>query len=366
MYTERDNEPALGGLPKGLGVIYRYGLTFPQAYRPLIGEIEKATKCSALRLGGDSDTIEHDDVLRIRLTDFEAFIRAVDRHRDRASTVFGRLRDAEAHNLVAERVGRAMRPPSPGKLPIIKSMTRVISGETELDEFGRSELIELIAAESRTAITENPEAIGRLRADLDVVTLEVLIEQFEAALVGPSAGKEDTWQHFFSVNTFALQQLFAAPIAHVGEQVQVRVPSLHGTGAQQPDFLLVNTVSRNVHLVEIKTPTTLLIAGPYRGRDSAKVFPPNRELTGAVAQIQAQVQSAIRDLPLILSRTINSPDLDSGVVLGAVIAGSIGNLSNEEKESFMRYRAGLSGVEVITYDEILERLKGLKSLLSGE
>jgi hypothetical protein len=38
---------------------------------------------------------------------------------------------------------------------------------------------------------------------------------------------------------------------------------------------------------------------------------------------------------------------------------------DEEKESFLRYRDGLAVVEVIAFDEVLERLKGLHKLLAN-
>jgi len=363
--TTNKDDLALGGLPKGLGVMFQYGLGLPKRHRRLIREVEANTECSVIHLGAEEELGVSGDVLRLGVTRFGKFIHAVDLHQGRGSVVVGRLNDAEAFNFVAEAVGRPSRPPSPGRLPLIKAMTRVVSGETELDESGRAEPLNLVAAESRAAAAENPEAFGQLRHDLDIVTLEVLINQFEAALAGPSASKEDTWQTFFRRNVFALQQLFAAPIALVDEQVQVRIPSLGGTGAQLPDFLLLNTVSRNVHLVEIKTPKTPLLKSKHRGRGGAMVFPPHGKLSGAVAQLQAQVQSAVTDLPLILARTADAPDLDVVVVRGAVIAGSVGHLTAAERESFMRYRAGLFGVEVVTFDEVLDRLKGLQEMLNA-
>lgn len=352
----------LAGLPEGLGVTFGWGLRLPMHYRRLIREIEDATDCTIISLGADNGI--SGDAFHLSLDRFASFIHDIELHRGRAGTVLGRLNDAVARNVVAEALGRPTRPASPGRLPAIKGMTQVISGETDFDEAGRAELLDLVAGESRTAATEHPEAFGRLRTDLDLVTLEVLIDQFEAALSGPTARKEKTWQTFFGVNVFALQQLFAAPVTYVGEQLRVRLPNLYGTGAQEPDFLLVNSVARSVHLVEIKTPATKMLSRSYRGRDEAEVFPPHRDLSGAVAQLQSQIHSALVDLPGILQRTSDAPDVNPGVVRGAVIAGSMTSLSEVQRQSFMRYRQGLLGVEVITFDEVLDRLKGLHRMLT--
>lgn len=352
---------ALNGLPEGLGVIFGYGLNLPLHYRRLVKAVEETTECTVIQLGAQSGT--SGDVLHLTVDQFLAFVSAVKRHRDRASMVASRLNDAEASNVVAEAIGAPTRKASPGRQPAIQMMTKIVAGETDLDEEGRAELLTLVSAESRAALTEHPQAFGRLRADLDLVSLEVLIEQFEAALAGTAARNETTWQTFFRQNVFALQQLFAAPVALVDEQVHVRIPSLRGTGAREPDFLLVNTVTRSVNLVEIKTPTTKMLSSKYRGQDGSQVFPPHRDLAGSVAQVQSQIQSALTDLPLILHRTADAPTLHLGVVRGAVIAGSIAGLSDVQRESFMRYRGGLSDVEVITFDEVLDRLKGLHQML---
>lgn len=356
-------ELQLAGLPEGLGVTFGWGLRLPMHYRRLIREVEVATDCTVICLGSDNGI--SGDTFHLSLDAFASFIREIELHRGRAGTVLARLNDAVAHNVVAEALGRATHPASPGRLPAIKSMTQVISGESDFDEASRAELLDLVAAESRRAATEQPEAFGRLRTDLDLVTLEVLIDQFSTALSGPTAGKERTWQSFFGANVFALQQLFAAPVTYVGEQLRVRLPNLYGTGAQEPDFLLVNSVAKSVYLVEIKTPATKMLSSNYRGRDEAEVFPPHRDLSGAVAQLQSQIHSALVDLPGILQRTSGAPDVNPGVVRGAVIAGSMTSLSAVERQSFMRYRQGLFGVEIITFDEVLDRLKGLHRMLTG-
>ena len=50
---------------------------------------------------------------------------------------------------------------------------------------------------------------------------------------------------------------------------------------------------------------------------------------------------------------------------GDVIAGRLFNLTAEQRESFLRYRAGLATVTVLGYDEVLERLKTLLTVLKS-
>lgn len=360
--TDR-GEFRLEGLPQGMGAVIGYGLGFPRNYARLSYEVEDQTACKVLYLT-DKQTKIVGDVLQMNIDDFGSFIGTVDRHRDRASSVASRLNAIEAFNAVAPASKRAFRALSPGRLPITRAMGDVVSGQTDLDTRGRDELLLEAIAETKAAAHANAATLGRLRQDVDLVTLEVLVERFDAALHGAGRASERTWQSFFAQNFFALQQLLSSPVAYVEQQVEVKISNLRGSGLRRPDFLMVNTISRIAHLVEIKTPASKLMRkSPYRGADGAEVHAPHGDLAGSVAQIQAQIESARTDLSQILSNTPNAPAINTGIVRGVVIAGTFATLDPQQRQSFLRYRDGLVGVEILTYDEVLERLRGLHTAL---
>jgi hypothetical protein len=246
----------------------------------------------------------------------------------------------------------------------IQAMTRASADGNPVNASERATLVARMPAESKQIATEQPQAFGKLREDLQLVTLDVLIETFSKNLTGNGAKNEDAWQQFFKANTFALKQIFAAPVAFYGEQVHVRSPDMKGAGSQIADFVLFNTLTRSMVLVEIKTPSAALVAkNKYRGASSAEVYPPDKELSGAIAQLQAQMESARTDFEEIARRTPGAGPLDTKVVTGAVIAGTLGAMDQLRKDSFVRYRNGLHGIEVITFDEVLDRLLALQTML---
>jgi hypothetical protein len=219
-------------------------------------------------------------------------------------------------------------------------------------------------AEPKRIATERPQAFGRLCEDLELVTLDVLIENFSKSLTGSGAKNEAAWQKFFKANTFALKQIFAAPVTFYGEQVHVRSPDMRGAGSQIADFVLFNTLTRSMVIVEIKTPSAALVAkNKYRGASGAEVYPPDKELSGAIAQLQAQMESARSDFDQIARRTPGASPLVTKVVTGAVIAGTLGAMDQLRMDSFLRYRNGLHGIQVITFDEVLDRLRALQTML---
>lgn len=355
----------LHGLPKGFGRYFQYGLGFPRAYRGLVRAIESLTDCTVVCFGGAEDEGVRDNICHVALERFDRYKLAVDLNRARGDVVVGRVNRIAAQNSIAELAGLPAEKLTLGRHPVVQAITRAITDETPLDVDERSALVARMSLESRRVASDSPQQFGQLRSGIELVALEVLIEQFESAMQSAGKGRESKWQAFFELNVFALQQLFAAPVALYGSQLHLRMPNMHGAGARIADFVLVNTLTRNAVVVEIKTPATRLVGRPYRGAGVATIFPPHAELAGAVVQVQAQMESAATDFRDLVRRTADAEEVDTLVIRGAVIAGSVESLSSEERRSFVRYRSGLHGVEVLAFDEVLGRLQGLRQFLSG-
>jgi hypothetical protein len=364
--SDREWNLELVGLPDGFGKVFQYGLGLQRPYRGLIHAVEDHTKCTIVRFGNSNYEGPDGDVFHLRLDRFDAYKRAVDRNQRRGSTVIRRVNATEAHNAIADLLGLELEQPTIGRHPIIQAMTREITGTTVLDAAQRRMLVQQVSAESKAAAVEAPTEFGKLRQDIELVSLEVLIEQFGVGMTGSRAKDEDYWQDFFETNTFALQQLFAAPVALYKGQLIVKGANAFGKGSRIADFVLVNTVTRSALVVEIKTPAAGLTGNRYRGAGGAEVFLPHKDLLGAVTQIQAQMVSVRIHLPTLLAQTPGAEPLDTDVVRGAVIVGTAGSLGDEEKASYLRYRAGLGDVEVLAFDEVRDRLKVLHQLLAAE
>lgn len=362
--SEGPNGYSIPGLPEGFGNVIEFGLTIPRRYQAFITQLQNITDCTILHIGEHPTSIAQ-TIFTLNIEDWRKFITDVDTYHFRSSDIVSRLKSKEAYNTIAIASGSSPTKLKPSRLPTKRMMTAVINGETNYDDDDREILLEEAISELPAAARSNPTTLGRLRSDIDIVTLEELINRFQTALNSDPESKEEAfWQQFFQENRFTLQQLFSAPISYVDEQINIRIPSIHGSGLRQPDFLLANAVSRVAHLVEIKTPfTKLLNSKPYRGTDGAEVYSCSSDLTGAVAQLLAQMESATTDLKSILSNTHDAPELETGTVQGALIIGKLGVLSRVEQQSFLRFRTNLHGISIITFDEVLERLKILREAL---
>ncbi len=92
---------------------------------------------------------------------------------------------------------------------------------------------------------------------------------------------EEFWQKQIASSPILLQQIFEAPVTIVKEKAYVGGKSVFDDRGKLVDFLLKNSVTHNVSLVEIKTPATPLLGSKYR----TGVFPLSGEVMGAVAQV---------------------------------------------------------------------------------
>ena len=112
-------------------------------------------------------------------------------------------------------------------------------------------------------------------------------------------------------------------------------------------------------LVDIKTPSTqLLQTKKYRNG----AFPPSIELAGSVAQAQANCYRwANEGSQTPRNIAIQSSNRFMTVMPRAyLVVGHTKELTDEERTTcFELFRRGLGNLEVITYDELLERAKSL-------
>lgn len=127
------------------------------------------------------------------------------------------------------------------------------------------------------------------------------------------------------------------------------------------DYLFKNSLTNNVALVEIKKPSTkLLNAREYR----QGVFGPSKDLNGAVTQVLDQAYSLTKNLTG-LKESSRQWDLESYAISCFVVAGRTPSATDPAKQkSFELYRANSRSVTIVTYDEILERLRLLRDFLA--
>lgn len=199
----------------------------------------------------------------------------------------------------------------------------------------------------------------------------VVIEQFEQDMQS-HGNNEKHWQDFFGEHPWILQSAFAFTAFQLQGETYVGGKNCNGRNGQggvATDFLFQDESTQSFAVVDIKTPNTELMANHvYRGRDeipdSNVVYPVSGHLSGGVIQVRTQIAEAIRSFDVILH--CSYPELNRVHPHGVLVAGNYANLNEGQKRSFNHFRRGLFGLTVITFDELLSRLRQLYTFDKNE
>lgn len=205
---------------------------------------------------------------------------------------------------------------------------------------------------------EKPAVLMELQAEIERVTLTEMIAKFEE-LLGQDL-PEGKWQEFFETYKFVLSLAFARPVQLLHTQFHAQSTAVDGSGAQIGDFLL-KLSGRGLAIVEIKKPgTELLSSTAYRNK---QVFAPSRELGGAVTQTLVQ-QNALRvewTQHFVKDKRLRESGPEA--IRCVVIAGMLPE-DEHQLASFDAFRNACKDVEVLTFDELLEKLRYIREQLS--
>lgn len=359
--ADADVDDILESLPSGFTKDYEYGLGLTRECEVLINLIEESTNCSVIEFVSAGDPEVTADKFLISFARFNALRAESKRIKDRGDLGIRRVRETHVHNDLAGALGLKPRQLSLGRLQTSKWMTKVAAGEKPLSDEERDALLDATTANAAQIVSKAPEKMARLQRDIEVVNLEQLIASYREAL--DVQYNENWWQQFFEENLFALQLLFGGPTVFVDAQVPIGEGANSVKGKKIADYLLKNALTNNASLVEIKKPgTKLMKRRPYR----EGVYVVQAEISAAVIQVLDQALQLTRHETGTKRRTANT-SWASNAPRCFVVAGLATELdTDDKKKSFDLYREHLSGVRLVTYDEVLGQLTTLRDFLVAE
>lgn len=348
-------------IPNGFIKDPSFGLGMVKEMRPLIHSIEKVkgvtrliiAEQEATRVQGSDFYLDFGEYVTLR-----SGMNKIARTHQAESLVERELmaHNASIHKAQPDQHQFQERPYKPGT--VFKLLGGSKSSVVTLRGKDRVGLLNAVTANAEAIAARDPEEFVQLQKDIEVVSLDRLITSFDAHMRRNSI--ESAWQRLLELNPFLLSMLFGQPIVILRPSASVGGQKIGGGGTKITDFLAANTLTHNAALVEIKRPKTPLLASEYRGG----VHPPSRDLMGSVTQVLDQ---RLKLLTNIAQTRYNSKinDLDVSAVECVVVAGRTPE-GDELISSFELIRSQFKDVRVITFDELLERIKLLRELLTGE
>ncbi len=170
------------------------------------------------------------------------------------------------------------------------------------------------------------------------------------------------WQPFFKENFWVISQIFSSSVSFFDDEFYAWwLIQWKTKWWKWVDFVWKNEGADNISLIEIKTPTSKLIDNKeYWNR--VWIYAMHADLMWAISQVLDQKDKTIKEY------SNNSWEKNYKVFNPKTIL-IIGSLENEkmnlkQKGCFELFRNSQKDIDIITYNELFDKIKSLKDLLT--
>lgn len=223
----------------------------------------------------------------------------------------------------------------------------------------RPEVLPRLSAEDRDALknllpdflaSESIGTVNLLKAEAQIQSLKDLATDLERAIENNHA--ESWWQTYVHKNILLIQQGYIQPI----DKMNITIGN-----TKFPDFSLV-THDSYLDILEIKKPTTPLI----KLDDSRGNFFWETELSKAISQIENYIMNVAKHADAVRSYLLDEYKIKLQVLRprGIILAGDARRFTRQkEKDDFRLLSQSLKNITVVTYDELLIRLRNYTQVL---
>ncbi|MCG8610372.1 MAG: DUF4263 domain-containing protein [Pseudomonadales bacterium] len=351
--TKEELVECLQQIPAGFIKDIRYGLGLTKDYGAIISAVEEHTKHQCLVIGHEKTGAMDDEIFHLNFHDYDEMRRSCNRITERARKAARITKTAATYNHIAYRLG-VQQKPLPTNNDALSRMLRIKITDTD------KQAAMSMVTEDKSAVKQTDSiTLAKLKNDIELVSLERLITSYEGLL--SKRTKENTWQELFNQNPFILSLAFGYPAIKISEQASVGGKRLSGDGEKITDYLIKNGITNNLALIEIKKPSSALLnKTAYRG----SVYCASTELTGSVTQVLDQCYQLQQNIAAIKNNN-RIYDIESYAVHCILVIGTMPS-DEDEKKSFEMYRRNSKNVQIITFDELLLKLKQLHEFLGTD
>lgn len=170
---------------------------------------------------------------------------------------------------------------------------------------------------------------------------------------------EEFWHKLFKKNPQLLAQIVPECLVQIADKAYVGGKGLDNSGGKIIDFIYGKKSTKNVVLVEIKTPATRLIGREYR----SNVFAVSDDVVGSTIQVLGYRNELSRNYYAVThaeGHQIEVFDPQCFVIVGNLAAEG---LDASQRASFELFRAN-SSVVIVTFDELFDKMKSLVEVFS--
>lgn len=357
----RDFDEMLKELPTGFARHAIFGLGFKWEYRLIPEAILEMAGVTELVIEPGEGASAELPKFRLGIDRFTRIRKAIDTISNRATSRSLKARRLTAYN---ETLHAARPDEFEHRYPEVKAgeiyeLVQLHGRASNRSAKDGLAAAQVVREDAQRIASEEPEKLFELKAVIEQVTLAQLIGEFESMLKKNLA--EPKWQTFFKANPFVLGLAFPYPVILFQDQASVGGTSIRGNGESIVDFLMAQRFTGNLALIEIKRPSTVLVEPrAYRG----DLHAPHRDLTASMAQVLDQRAQLLHHFAAKKSQDKVLADAHVSSVNCIVVVGTMPTDAAQIR-SLDLFRHSSKDVSVVTFDELLEKLKELHRLMSA-
>lgn len=167
---------------------------------------------------------------------------------------------------------------------------------------------------------------------------------------------ENFWHETLMKYSWILSMAINEPSMILDDKAYIGGKSISNQNGNVIDFLFKNKLTDNIALVEIKTPQTKIIGKKYRNAYSL-----SSDCSGAINQLLKYKDCIIKNYYSLIQNSKYSFNLIQPNCY--LILGSQDLMNKEQRESFELFRKNLSGINIITFDELFEKIFYILSVM---
>ena len=213
-----------------------------------------------------------------------------------------------------------------------------------------------------STINSNYEVVGELIQKMDDETIEKirvaskirLLDTTKLEQLIENKAPEEEFQQFFTNNPEILSLAIPSLIHCIQTKPYCGGKDISGAGGAVGDFLF--SEQNNLSFVEIKTPECGLVSNKEY-RNGIKEI--SNDICNAVVQVKHEKDMFYKNM--VVQHGYKDSFFDCKCY---IIAGLSSSLTDKESiASFELYKTSLHNITIITYDELLETIKRLSSII---
>jgi hypothetical protein len=345
---------------KGITTAVGRGLGFTRNLKPIIKELENFTRISQIIISKNDPTSIKGNKITFSTLDLESIFDVLRPFNEKQYSEKRKVTNNLLSEILPNKFKKDASQYTKGDLTTF-ILNKDLKNNQISDEDAKN-IVEILPEEIK-----EQQIIYKIEEKIETIKIKKAKREFEKlkSQKNDSDSLEKRWHKFFKENDWIFSYVLLQPVVIYGDEIYIGGKNIKNKGGKIADFLYRNSLTNNACIIEIKThKTPICNKYAYRGTN---VFPLNGKFTGAINQILVQKDKLLKKYASLLQEEKENEKADEFFDIFnprcVLVVGSVSDMKKNQRSNFDIFRNSMGNVEIITFDEIEEKLDNFANLL---